>query len=335
MSTTTSLENGFAGIAVIGATRVVVRGNTLMNIGSANSGGDGVLGIGVSQPTIVSVVENELRGIGSLSITTAQTYGIRVVGPFDDVRVVGNRVEAALPTSTTGSALAYSGVSVTNPLRIYYPGLSGAELDVSQIPAAAIPAAPTPTPTPAPAPTPRPAPVITVAQPAVQPLLFQLNSSTSTSAAASAVLARKALVSYVGDLSLTTAPDPIVIATANQQSADVSGNTVDVVPSLSALIDADIVGSCLLRANRAPLATASSSATPTKPTGTTTPSPTVVAYATVLIASDNFVNAYAGVTGLSLIGTAQATILGNISTSGITTLGGRPIGAPWDTLNGG
>ena len=160
VSTTTSLENGFAGIAVTGATSVVIRGNTLMTIGAANnSGGVGVLGIGVSQPRTASVIENELRDIGSLSITTALTYGIRVFGPFEDVRIVGNRVRAALPISATGSMQSFRGVWVENSMRIFYPG---AELDVS-------------TPPPAPA-----APVIRVVQTAVQPLLFQLNPSTST-----------------------------------------------------------------------------------------------------------------------------------------------------------
>ena len=59
----------------------------------------------------------------------------------------------------------------------------------------------------------------------------------------------------------------------------------------------------------------------------------ISAYATVLIASDNFVNAYAGVAGIALTGTARATVLGNISTSGIT-LGGSALAGPWNTLNG-
>jgi hypothetical protein len=126
----------------------------------------------------------------------------------------------------------------------------------------------------------------------------------------------------------------MVIASTNQQSADVSGNVVDVAPSIRPLVEANVVGSCLLRGNRAALTSASSSATATKFSGATTPVNTISAYATVLVASDNFVNAYAGVTGLALTGTGKATVLGNISTSGIT-LGGSALSAPWNTLNGG
>lgn len=52
-----------------------------------------------------------------------------------------------------------------------------------------------------------------------------------------------------------------------------------------------------------------------------------------LIASDNYVNAYTNVTGLSLSGGAKSTVLGNISTSGIR-FNGVALAAPWNTLNG-
>jgi hypothetical protein len=345
-NTTTTLPNGFAGIAIVGATRAIVRGNTLKNIGSANTSGVGILGIGVSQPTVVTLTENELRGIGSASITTAQTFGIRVVGPFVDARVVGNRVEVAAPTTTTASTLAFSGISVANPYRSYYPGLTAADMLgasdvlVQSAPAAAPAAAPVaaslttavPVSVAAPAPVAAAPPVATITQTAAQPLLFQLNSATSAVAGATAVAARQSLVKFMGDLSLTKTPDLFVIASTNQQSADVSGNVVEVAPSLWALIEVDVVGSCVLRANRVALTSANSSATPAKAPAGTTPVGAVRGYATVLIASDNLVNAYDDINGLALTGTSKATVLGNISTSGIS-LNGAALNSTWSPLN--
>lgn len=356
-SGTATLTNGFAGVAVVGATRAIIRGNTLMNVGTAYASGNGIVGIAVSQPTVVSVVDNELRGIGALSGVAASTYGVRIVGPYDDARITGNRVQATVPSSSTPTTALYSGISVSNPWAYYVSGVFNpaalsqdiAAVDVTTPPAAsaapvasAMPAASTTGTTGATTTTGATAgtgasnattPIFTLTQPAVRPVLFQLNSYTSASAVTATATARKALGAFVGDTALTVNPDPLFFSTPNQQSLEVSGNAVDVLPSYWPLINAYGVGFCALRGNRVALATASSSSASTPPPANTSPTTAVNGSGSPLIASDNYVNAYTEVIGLSLLGGAKSTVLGNVSTSGIR-FNGAALAAPWNALNG-
>jgi hypothetical protein len=334
VSTATTLPNGFAGIVVGGAGRAVVRNNTLLNIGAANSSGSAqIVGIQIVNSTTVSVVENEIGALGSTSSATATTYGIWVTPPFDDVRVIGNRIGLVQPVSANSRVGPYSAIAVYR-----WTELGAAVLNLSSLasvlnlrpmtdlaPAAAsrivedraAAAAGTAAPAPAPAPTPAAAPI----------------AAATTAAALAAAGKQRVLLSAIGNQLLTTTPDFTPSDTAGQQNAEVSGNVVDVVPSNSPLIRVEVSGACTLAGNRVAFVGSPSLTKPVQlPSGISSAS-AIVAQAAALVASNNFVNAYSGVAGIVISASNSGIAIGNLCTTGITYQG--VLVGNWNTVNNG
>jgi hypothetical protein len=150
-------------------------------------------------------------------------------------------------------------------------------------------------------------------------------------------VSKSRFVAVDADRALVSTSDYIILYRTGQQNVDVSENTLTVSPSSLPIVSVLTGGATVARGNRIGHFRLRPTNDPLGVPAGTSPTATVQLSAATLIAGDNQVNAYVGVTSLALSTLAETkriTVLGNVATSGIT-LNGGPLPDPWKPLNFG